>query len=132
MKKMILALAATGAILSSCEKTEPLQPQDMLEGQWTIYNQEFLGQYIAGDGSYLTFSGGLAGTGTDFKASDTTSGTFTYTMNDEATQIIIVDTMSEGGNYAYTWDVLELTETKLRMTASTGAFGDLLIEMDKE
>lgn len=125
-----LLFVALGIV--SCKKDESNSPENQIEGKWVIYNQEVLGSSVAGDGSYLTFSGGLNGTGTDYKASDATTGQFTYAMDEEATQIEIVDTMSDGGNYNYTFDILQLDAERFRFTANTGLFGDLLIEMDKE
>lgn len=125
-----LLFVALGIV--SCKKDESNSPENQIEGKWVIYNQEVLGSSVAGDGSYLTFSGGLNGTGTDYKASDSTTGQFTYSVDEEATQIEIVDTMSEGGNYNYTFDILQLDGDRFRFTANTGLFGDLLIEMNKE
>lgn len=132
MKWIYFTLVAVTTLVG-CKKEEDVQqlPENLIEGKWVIYNQELLGASIPGDGSYLTFSGGLTGTGTDYKASDSTQGDFTYTLNAEATQIAIVDTMAAGGSYNYTFDVLQLDEQRFRMTASTGLFGDLLIEMNK-
>lgn len=125
-----LLIVALGIV--SCKKDESNSPENQIEGKWVIYNQEVLGSSVPGDGSYLTFSGGLSGTGTDYKASDSTTGQFTYVMDEEATQIEIVDTMSDGGNYNYTFDILQLDAERFRFTANTGLFGDLLIEMNKE
>lgn len=125
-----LLIVALGFV--SCKKDESNLPENQIEGKWIIYNQEILGSSVPGNGSYLTFSGGLSGTGTDYKASDSTTGQFTYAMDEEATQIEIVDTMSEGGNYNYTFDILQLDGDRFRFTANTGLFGDLLIEMNKE
>ncbi len=131
MKNIFFILVLTLTFVS-CNKEESDLPGSQIEGKWVIYNQEILGSSSPGDGSFLTFSGGLTGTGTDFKASDTTTGEFTYTMDEEATQIVIVDTMSDGGNYNFTFDILQLDNERLRMTGNTGAFGDLKIEMNKE
>lgn len=125
-----LLIVALGFV--SCKKDESNLPENQIEGKWIIYNQEILGSSVPGNGSYLTFSGGLSGTGTDYKASDSTTGQFTYSVDEEATQIEIVDTMSEGGNYNYTFDILQLDGDRFRFTANTGLFGDLLIEMNKE
>lgn len=130
--KYIFYLLVLAIGFTSCKKDESNLPENQIEGKWVIYNQEILGSSVAGDGSYITFSGGLSGTGTDYKASDSTSGQFTYTMDEDGTQIIIVDTMSAGGNYNFTFDILQLDNDRLRMTANTGAFGDLLLEMNKE
>lgn len=117
-------------VFVSC-KNDVLTPHEMLVGKWMITSQEILGVEIPGDGSYLIFNA-CSGTctGTDFKASDSSSGTFNYTLNEDATQIVINDQTSDGGAYNYTWDILELTETNFRMTTIT-ILGNLKIEMAK-
>ena len=84
--------------------------------KWLIFNIQFL------------FS---SCTGVDYSASDSTSGTFTYVLNDDATQIVITDTMNAGGNYNFTWDILDLTTSQLKITTST-LLGNLKIVMSKE
>ena len=103
----------------------------MIEGKWTITSQEILTQVIPGDGSYLQFNACSSScSGVDYKVSDTTTGTFTYVLNDEGTVITIVDQSSDGGNWDATWDVLELTESDFRITATT-ILGNLKVEMSK-
>ena len=118
-------------LIASCKKDEKT-PAENLEGKWIITSQELLATVTAGDGSYLTF-GACSSTcsGTDYKASDQTTGSFTYVLNEDATQLSINDQLTAGGNYNYVWDILELNETNLRMTAST-ILGNLKIEMTKE
>ena len=118
-------------LLAECKKKEELTPKEMLEGKWTITSQELLAVVTPGDGSYLTFNScSSTCSGTDYKASDASTGTFAYTINDDGTEIVIDDTTSAGGNYNFTWDILELTEDKFRMTTST-FLGNLKIEMSK-
>lgn len=114
-------------VFTNCKK-EPT-PQEMLVGKWVITSQEVLAVVIPGDGSYLTFASD--NTGTDYKASDQTAGSITYTLNDEATEITIVDQSSNGGSYNYVWDILDLNESTFRITTST-IFGNLKIEMSKQ
>ena len=120
-------------LCTACNKddNEPTPAQNII-GKWTIYNSVLLGQNIPGDGSCLTFNA-CSGTcsGTDFRASDTTYGTITYVLNEDASYLYITDTSGLGGSYNGTWDVLELTEDKLRIVGST-FFGDLKLEMDKD
>ena len=118
-------------VFISC-KNDVLTPNEMLVGKWMITSKEILGVEIPGDGSYLIFNAcSQTCTGTDFKASDSSSGTFNYTLNEDATQIVINDQTSDGGAYNYTWDILELTETNFRMTTIT-ILGNLKIEMAKD
>ena len=117
-------------LAAGCNKKDQLTPA-MLEGKWTITSQEILTTVIPGDGSYLTFDAcSSTCSGVDYKAGDNTSGTFTYTLNEEATLLTIADTSADGGNWGATWDVLELSETDLRITATT-PFGNVLVELSK-
>jgi len=135
MKKIVkhtLLICSCMMLLTDCKKEEPPTPKEMLEGKWTITSQELLTVVAPGDGSYLTFNAcSSTCNGTDYKASDASTGTFTYTMDDDATEIVINDTISAGGNYNYTWDILELTEEKFRITTTT-FLGNLKIEMSKD
>jgi hypothetical protein len=116
----------------SCKKKDP-EPTaaELMEGKWVVSSSELLGTVVPGDGSYLRFDA-CASTcsGVDYKVSDTTSGTFTYSINDEATLLSITDNSSDGGSWSGEWDILELTETDLRMTTST-AFGSFKVELTK-
>ena len=135
MKKVLRNSLIAGVftlVLFGCKKVEVMTPGEMLVGKWMITSSELLGSVVPGDGSYLIFNA-CSGTctGADYKASDSSTGSFTYTLNSDATQIDIEDETSVGGSYNYTWDILELTETDFRITAST-VLGNLKIEMEKE
>ena len=127
-KQILLLIIAISIVLLSCKKEDEKTPQEMLEGKWTIHSSEILGSTVPGDGSYLQFNASFDGV--DYKASDTTYGTFTYSMNETATIINITDTISDGGNWNFAWDVLDLTEAKLRMTTTT-FLGNLTVEFNK-
>ena len=126
-------LAIVMIMTTGCESTDPPTPAESLTGKWIIQSSEILAQTIPGDGSYLTFNACADNTctGTDFEATDGTSGTFTYDLSDDATTIVITDSTNDGGNYDATWDILELTETDFRIVGNT-LFGSLKIEMVKE
>jgi len=132
--KYFSLICAIALFITSCKKEddEPT-PAENIVGKWVIYNSVLLGQNIAGDGSYLSFNA-CSGTcsGTDFRASDTTYGDISYVLNEDGTSLYITDTSSVGGSYNGNWDVLELTEDRLRIVANTGLFGDLKLEMDKD
>lgn len=114
-----------------CKKEELLTPAQMIEGKWTITSQEIFTQVTSGDGSYLQFNACSSScSGVDFKASDSTTGSFSYDLNDAGTLITINDNSSDGGSWDATWDILELTETSFRITATT-IFGNLKVEMTK-
>lgn len=118
--------------LTACKKEDSLTPGQMLEGRWIIDSQELLGNEVPGDGSYIEFFGSEGtGSGSDYKASDGSTGAFTYQLNEEATLLTINDSSNDGGNYDATWDILTLTDNSLRMTAST-IFGSMLIELSKQ
>ena len=125
----VLCLVILAAI--ACEKEEALTPAQLIEGKWTITSQEILTTVIPGDGSYLQFSDcSSTCSGIDYKASDTTSGSFTYVLNADGTLITIDDQSSDGGSWSGEWDILELTESKFRFTATT-ILGNLKVEMSK-
>jgi len=130
MRTVYLFLLAASLLFVGCKK-DVKTASEILEGKWIITSQELLANVTPGDGSYLTFNAcSSACTGTDYKASDMSSGTIEYILNDDATQIVIIDNSPDGGSYNATWDILELTEDAFRITGST-AFGNLKIEMIK-
>ena len=116
--------------LLSCEKQGEDIVEPSIEGKWKITSQEIFGSTVPGDGSYLKFDScfDTICNGTDFKASDSTTGDFTYVLSEDETILEINDQDSDGGNYNYTWDILELSNSNLRMIANT-ALGTLKIEM---
>ena len=118
-------------IAVGCEKEDPLTAEELVAGQWTIVSSEILATVIPGDGSYLRFDACAATcSGVDYKVSDTTSGVFTYTINEEATILAITDNSSDGGSWSGEWDILELTEKDFRITTTT-IFGSMKVEMSK-
>lgn len=116
---------------SSCD-LEEVNPEPSLEGKWTIVSTEILGAEVAGGGSYLQFDACDNGTctGSDHKASDNTTGTFTYELSDDRTELVIVDNSSDGGNYNYTWDIIDFTDNRLSMVADT-FLGSLKVVMSR-
>ncbi len=130
LKIISIAFALIAIAFVGCNKDE-ITPQEMLEGKWIIQSSEILTVVVPGDGSYLQFNPlSTDYTGVDYKASDTTSGTFTYALNSDASVLTIVDGTSDGGSYNGSWDVLELTETNFRIVGNT-IFGSLKMEMTK-
>ena len=118
-------------IAVGCEKEDPLTAEELVAGQWTIVSSEILATVIPGDGSYLRFDACAATcSGVDYKVGDTTSGVFTYTINEEATILAITDNSSDGGSWSGEWDILELTEKDFRITTTT-IFGSMKVEMSK-
>jgi hypothetical protein len=129
--KALLVLVGTALTFASCKKDE-MTPAKLIEGKWVVETYELLAQENPGDGSYLVFNACSSScSGTDYNAGDQTSGTFTYTLNEEGTILTINDQSSNGGSFGATWDVLELSENELRMTAST-ALGNLKYTFSKQ
>lgn len=135
MRYLSIALLLLGTMLmNACENTNGIQTSyDKVEGTWRITSTEFLTSIIPGDGSTLTFYNCAMPpcTGQDYKASDTTTGTFTYEFDEVENLLIINDLVQSGGNYNDTFDILNFTENNLRITSSS-LFGlNVTIEMDK-
>ena len=133
MKNLLNASLILIVFISLGCKKEEAGPTaaELVAGQWTIDSSEILGTVVPGDGSYLRFDAcSSACSGVDYKVSDTTSGTFSYTINEEATILGITDNSSDGGSWSGEWDILELTESDLRITTTT-IFGSMKVEMSK-
>ena len=118
-------------VVFSCKKEEKKTPAQLLEGKWLVSNSNILGSDIPGDGSYLQFAACSSScSGVDFKASDTTTGVFTYSIDEEGILLTINDNSSDGGSWNATWDVLELEESRLKITGST-FLGNLTVTFTK-
>lgn len=116
----IAIFSAFIALAFSCKKEPVKTPAELIEGKWMVSNSNIAGSDIPGDGSYLNFAACSSScTGVDFRASDTTSGVFTYSIDEEGILLTINDNSSDGGSWNATWDVLELDENNLKITAST-------------
>lgn len=117
IKLFFMAIAL--CVVHACKKDEKT-PQQLLEGKWILESQEILGSSVQGDGSYLVFNACSSScSGEDYKASDATNGTFTYTINEEGTMLTITDNSGDGGSWGASWDILDLSESNLRITTST-------------
>ena len=128
-----LTLLLTFGLLVSCEQSEDeVGPDKTLVGKWNITNTNLIGLDIPADGSYLSFSDCDNSTcsGVDYKGSDGTSGTFTYTQNNEVSIEIVDNDMSEGGNYNGIWAIQSFTATKLILKKTT-LFGAMVITLKK-
>jgi len=131
-----LTLLLMTSFMFSCEKTEdevaPDASDKTLVGLWIISNTNFSGSDIPGDDSYLSFSDcdSSSCSGVDYKASNETSSTFTYTLNGEVSIDIVDNDTSKGGNYNGVWDIQEYTISKLVLKKAT-MFGDMIITFEK-
>ena len=132
---ILVCVAALSLLLSACKKEEeePLSPYQKIAGTWTLDNTNWLGADFPGDGSTLVFyhCDNAPCEGVDYDASDPSAGTFTYTIINEDEQLAIVDTMSAGSNWNSTWDLLEFSETDLRMT-TTFLGSNMIVEFTKQ
>jgi len=138
IKHIVLMFIASMALFAACDLTtpedeEPANVYARISGEWTIYNMNMLAADIPGDGSTLTFDycDEPPCTGKDYKASDGTTGTFTYEFSEDEQKIFLTDDDPNGGNYNTTWNVLELEKSKLRMVGDFSIFGSMLLEMSK-
>jgi hypothetical protein len=123
-KTFLLLMSIVCLVLTSCEKEKT--PAQLLQKTWIASSQEILGSVVPlTDGSSLTFN--ADNKGVDYKGSNKSTGSFTYTLNDAGTSVAIVDTDGNGGNYNYTWTVETLTESDLTISTNTGMFGVIRI-----
>ena len=129
--KCILLATILVASCSSDDDT-PTVPEDAIQGTWMITSSVLLGATVPGDGSSLTFNAcDTTCSGADYLASDQTTGSFTYSFNDDFTQLTIVDASEDGGSYDGTWEILELKSSTLRIIVDTGLLGTVQLNMSK-
>jgi hypothetical protein len=116
---------------SSCETDNDPEPEKSLAGKWNITNVRVLGISTNGDGSHLTFNDcDSTCSGIDYKASNQTTGSFTYTLNGESS-VTIIDNSSNGGSYNGTWTINSFTATNLVLSINT-ILGEQKISLTKE
>lgn len=130
IKKLPTLLILTGflfstSFLTSCSDDDEevqLAPSEQIVGTWVINESFILGSTIPGDGSTITFNacGETECTGSDFLASDESTSTLTYELNEEATLLTITDNDgSKGGSYSGEWTVESITNSSLTISAET-------------
>ena len=133
--KGIMSIMILIPMFFGCDTTseEPVEVNERIQGTWTISSMNMFGVDIPGDGSTLTFNGCDATcTGQDYEATGETTGTFTYEFIENNTQLKITDNDPDnGGSYNGTWDILDFTSSKLRLTIDTGLLGNIQMEMNK-
>ena len=130
-KTFLLLLSILTLAITSCTKEETKTPAQLLQKKWIANSQEVMGSTVTlNDGSYLKFNAGS--TGEDYKGSNSSTGAFTYTLNEAGNSLAIVDNDSKGGNYNYTWTVETLTATSLTISTNTGLFGIMRIKLSAE
>lgn len=130
----ILILCLTIISFSSCTKIEE-DPYIRAQGKWIIKSTS-LGSINAGEnGSYLQFNdcNGIDCDGIDYNGSDSTSGTFEYSISEgtSKTLFFFTDTTSNGGFYNGEYEATLFNNNTLNLEASS-LLGTLRIEMKKE
>jgi hypothetical protein len=121
--------------LLSCEKSEEdvfATPYAKINGTWKVEGTRAFGRTFPGDGSSLTFNDCTSApcSGTDYLASDKSSGNFTYTIASDQKSITIADPSGEGGSFNGRWDVLVFEKSSLRLS-SESVLGTMVIELKK-
>ena len=134
----LLALSVVVLGLSGCSSSEEeeliVDENERIIGKWMVDSQTLFEVNVPGDGSWLTFNGCESGdcTGTDFMASDETSGTFSYAFGQDKTTLIFEDNDSDaGGNYSGEWTIEQFTNSTLVISIDTGLFGVTTITLKK-
>lgn len=135
MKKIILGvglLTASALFFNSCKKDKE-EEEKTIQGKWNVDKSVVLGQTILGTGSYLKFGtcNDTACIGEDYSSTDDTKGAFTYTLNSEQTQLVIVDESSDGGSWGGTWTITKFTEDKLTLKTTNLFLGEVSFELSK-
>ena len=134
MKKIILGiglLTASSLFFNSCEKVE--EEEKTIQGKWNVDKSVVLGQTILGTGSYLKFGtcNDTTCIGEDYSSTNSTKGAFTYSLNSEQTQLVIVDESSDGGSWGGTWTITKFTEDKLILKTTNLFSGEVSFELSK-
>lgn len=132
--KLTFGLLIGMACFSSCTKIEQ-DPYKRVEGKWIIKSTSLGGINAGENGSYLQFNAcdGMNCNGVDYNGSDTTSGTFEYSISESSssTLFFFTDTTSEGGFYNGEYEATLFNNSTLNLEA-TSILGTLRIEMKKE
>ncbi len=129
----LVAVAFTGCD-SSGEEELIVDENERIVGKWTVDSQTLFEVEVDGDGSWISFDGcdGNSCSGTDYMASDQSSGTFSYSFNADKTKLILVDDDPDaGGNYSGEWTIDEFTNNTLIIWIDTGLFGITSITLKK-
>lgn len=122
----VIALA-----MFSCSK-DPTP--ELIQGKWIIKTVSLAGDVFTDGKSSLDFhscSDTLC-TGVDYDSDDQTTGYFTWSLDEETDLLTIVDTLSEGGGYNAEWLVESVTAKRLKISANSGIFGVMIINLKKD
>ncbi|GAB4287149.1 MAG: hypothetical protein Kow0068_12890 [Marinilabiliales bacterium] len=118
-------------IVFGCSK-EP--SPELLQGKWKIKQSYLMNEVYEGNGSYLEFLSCDSAwcQGIDYSGEDNTTGTFDWSLDASKKLLYINDTLSDGGGYNGTWEILSITNKRLRIKTNTGLFGDITILFKKQ
>ncbi len=105
----------------------------MLVGRWEMTHYKLGSNEAPGDGSYLEFDACSEGVckGASFMADNGTTGGFTWHLDGGGTKITIDDPSPDGGYYNNTFEILELSDSKLQIATAKSPAGLAVFEMEK-
>ncbi len=134
----LILLGLTMIGFTSCSESDSeeliVDVNERIVGKWMVDSQTLFEVNVPGDGSWLTFDGCATGdcTGTDYMASDESTGTFSYIFGTDNSTLIIEDNDSQqGGSYSGEWTIEQFTNNKLVISIDTGLFGVTTITLKK-
>ena len=114
---------------ASCKKTDP---HEAIVGTWEVDKTYLSGNEMDGPGE-LTFQDCSTPPcpGTSEEHTNNTTGGISWELNEDATQLTIIDTVSGGGSWNSTYDVDVLTDSKLTLRTNS-ILGELKVEFAKK
>ena len=141
MKKFLRSatlVLLSGAFIAGtgCQKDEVADPktetEEKIDGLWYPNSFTINGSQSANPNFNWRFDGCSGGTCTavDFDGVSNTIGSMTYVVSTNGNSVVITDTDPDGGNWAGSWTITELTSTSLKMNTANNFAGDLTVEMD--
>jgi len=136
MKKLLTLSFAfiiiLSAFLASCKKDERTVAEK-LAGQWKTADQYLQNNKVASaDGSYLEFGscGSQPCSGTDHKGSDNTTGSFTWALQNNDTEIAFSDTTNQGGFWNGTYTIVSVSDSRLTIKTAS-ILGEYKVNLTK-
>ncbi|MFH2142637.1 MAG: hypothetical protein ABIJ97_09460 [Bacteroidota bacterium] len=132
MKPAKLYLITVIALAMLCCTKEPTP--SLLEGKWIIKSAYLADNEYKDGKSYLEFHacGDSVCTGIDYDGEDQTTGVYTWTMDEQNNILSITDTLSAGGGYNADWLIESMTAKKMTISANTGIFGTMKMELKRD
>lgn len=130
--KLFGLLALCSLLTFSCTTEDDPEPEDAtksVSGKWVITNVDINGTSVpSSDGSYLQFNECTDGTctGIDYKGEDQTTGSFTYTQNEEESITIVDNDTDNGGSWNGEWTINSISDTEMVFSLSINFFGSTI------